>query len=70
MEERGDEEVRVEGEKGVEEKRLGKGIGELGERVGNVESGSAWVGDEVGKAEETDGAALFGAEGEGGPVAL
>lgn len=70
MEERGNKEVRVEGKKGVEEERLRKSVGELGESVGDVESGGAWVGDEVGEAEEADGAALLGPEGEGGPVAL
>ena len=62
--------MRVEGNKGVEEKRLRKSVGELGESVGDVESGSVWVGDEVGEAEEADRAALFSPEGEGGPVAL
>lgn len=63
MEERGDEEVRVEGKEGGEEKGLRKGVGELGENVGDMESGSAWVGDEVREAKEADGAALLGANG-------
>ena len=69
-EEGGNKEVRVEGKKRVKEKRLRKCVGELGESVGDVESGSVWVGDEVGEAEEADRTVLLGPEGEGSPVAL
>lgn len=45
--ERRDEEERVEGEEGAEEGRLGDGLGELRESVGNMESGRERIGDEI-----------------------
>ncbi|PON55722.1 hypothetical protein PanWU01x14_186740, partial [Parasponia andersonii] len=68
--ERGDKEERVEGEEGAEEGGLGEGDGELRESVGDVESRGVRVGDEVGEAEEANGAALLGVEDQRGPVAL
>lgn len=60
----------MEGAEGVEELGLRDGEGELGESVGNVESGRERVGDQVGEAEEADGAALLGVEDERGSVPL
>lgn len=47
LDERGDEEVGVEGAEGLEELGLRDGEGELGEGVGDVESGRERVGDQV-----------------------
>lgn len=76
--ERGDKEVRMEREERREEMRMRESEGELGESVGDVESGSARVGYEVGEAVEADrtsttsssSSALFCLESEGGSVAL
>jgi len=75
--ERGDKEVRMEREERREEMRVRESEGELGESVGDVESGSVRVGYEVGEAVEADRAstsssssALFCLESEGGSVAL
>ena len=69
MDERRDEEKGVEGEEGMEKWRLGESGGELRESVGDMEGRRERIGDEVGEAEETDGAALLSAEDESGPVA-
>lgn len=60
----------MEGENGVEELGLREGLGELREGVGNVESGRERVGEEVGEAEEADGATLLSFEDKCGSVAL
>jgi len=73
--------VRMEREERREEMRVRESEGELGESVGDVESGSVRVGYEVGEAVEADRAstsssssssssALFCLESEGGSVAL
>ena len=60
----------MEGAERVEELGLRDGERELGEGVGDVESGRERVGDQVGEAEEADGAALLGGEDERGSVPL
>lgn len=52
--ERRDEEVRVEGEERSEERGVGDGLRELREGVGHVDGGRLGVGDEVGEAEQAD----------------
>lgn len=54
MNERRDEEVRVEGEERSEERGVGDGLRELREGVGHVDGGRLRVGDEVGEAEQAD----------------
>lgn len=66
----GDEEVRVEGEKRMEERRVGEGVGELRESVGDVEGGGRRVGEEVSEADEADSPSLPGFEDEAGSVPL
>lgn len=58
MEERGQEEVRMGGEKALEELRLGERVGELGERVGDMKSWRTRIGDEIGETKEADGTAF------------
>lgn len=70
MDERGDEELRAEGEEGAEERRVGEGLRELRESVRHVDGGRLRVRDEVGEAEQADRAALLGLEDECGAVAL
>lgn len=71
MNERRDEEVRVEGEERAEERGVGgDGLRELREGAGHVDGGRLGVGDEVGEAEQADRAALLGSEEERGSVAL
>ena len=68
--ERGEEEVRVECEDGSEEGRVREGPFDLGEGVGHVDGWGVGVGDEVGEAEEADGAAVLRSQVERGTVAL
>ena len=49
-EERGEEEVRVESEKGLKEVRDGEGARELGESVGDMDGWGERIGDKVGSA--------------------
>lgn len=60
----------MERAEGVEELGLRDGEGKLGEGVGDVESGRERIGDQVGEAEEADGAALLGGDDERGSVPL
>lgn len=63
------EEMRVEREEGFQKGRLREGLRELGKSVGNVDSGGPrGGGEEVGNADEANGAALGHPEVEGGPV--
>ena len=68
--ERGDEEVRVESKEGAEEGRLGESNGELRESIGDMESRGVRIGDQVGEAEEANGATFLSLEDQTGPVAL
>lgn len=60
----------MEGANGVEKLGLREGLRDLGEGIGDMESGREGVGKEVGEAEEADGAALLGSEDECRSVAL
>lgn len=51
---RGNEEVRVEGEDGVKEVRDGEGARELGESIGDMDGWGERVRDEVREAHEAD----------------
>lgn len=57
--ERGDEEVRVESEKGLKEVRDGEGARELGESVGDMDGWGERIGDKVGEAHEAEGATFI-----------
>lgn len=52
--ERGEEEVRVEGEDGVKERREGEGTREVRESVGDMDGWGVRVRDEVGETYEAD----------------
>lgn len=70
MDERRDEEVGVEGEERSEERGVREGSRELGEGVGDVDGGGARGGEEVGEAEQANGASLSSSEVERRSVAL
>lgn len=58
-EERGEEEVRVESEKGLKEVRDREGAKELGESVGDIDDWGERVGDMVGEAPEAEGSTVM-----------
>ncbi|KAF5736627.1 hypothetical protein HS088_TW14G00772 [Tripterygium wilfordii] len=62
----------MEGDKGLEELGLRKGLGELGvgESVGDIDGERGGIGDEVAEEREEDGASLACLQRKGGCVTL
>lgn len=70
VEERGDEEVRVEREKGMEKRGVRESTRKLREGVRDMEGGGSRVGEEIGEADEADSASFHGLKDEARSVAL